>query len=175
MLKWCFSVAAGNGKCLAFWAQHLLSVINHWHVIYVIWEKLLLDFFFCCLITHFTVRNISSHFSDLISSRWGAPNTQPTWNRAIHDISFKTPHPKRFWSTTLLLWSHNNRKPKQNMTRFKQISTQCSSTIDNFCSHCTRIIHSVLFLFRFSWYYDSNQNHNGLKFSIFQPQVNTED
>lgn len=31
---------------------------------------------------------------------WYQP-TQPTWSRAAHNISFKTSHPRRFWSTAL--------------------------------------------------------------------------
>ena len=112
MLKWCFSVAAGNGKCLAFWAQHLLSVLNHLYVIYVNWEKLLLDFFFCCLITHFTVRNISSHFSDLISSRWGAPIRNPRETELSTTFLSRPLILRGFDPQHYLLWSHNNRKPK---------------------------------------------------------------
>lgn len=31
------SVAAGDGKCLMSWAQHLLSMLTHLNMIYVIW------------------------------------------------------------------------------------------------------------------------------------------
>ena len=71
-----------------------------------------------------------------------------------------------------LLWSHNNKK-----TKIKKEIKACNIhqwwTIS--VLHCIKITHSIPFLFQFSCYYDSTQSHNGLQFSIFQPQEDTED
>ena len=114
MLKRCFSVAAGNGKCLIFWAQHLLSVLNHLYVTYVNWEKLLFDFFFFLAVLSLIFQLEIYQVTFLIWShlRWGAPIRSPREAELYTTFLSKPLILGGFDPQHYLLGSHNNKKPK---------------------------------------------------------------
>ena len=144
------SVAAGNGKCLTFWAHHLLSAFSHLYVIYVNWEKLLLDFFFKVFRSYHSFypwKHIKSlSWSDLISPR-GPREAE------LHATFLSKPlilggfDPQHY-----LLWSHNNKKTKiKKEIKARNIHQWWTISV----LHCIQITHSVPCLFQFSCYYDS--------------------